>query len=62
MLINEIYNLVNTHKSMMLPLVDEKVPTIEQSRGHMLAQWLRHCATNCKIAGSIPDGVIGIFL
>jgi hypothetical protein len=22
---------------------------------------LRHCATNRKVAGSIPDGVIGIF-
>jgi hypothetical protein len=24
-------------------------------------QWLRHCATNRKVADSIPDGVIGIF-
>jgi hypothetical protein len=23
--------------------------------------WLRHCATNRKVAGSIPDGVTGIF-
>jgi hypothetical protein len=23
--------------------------------------WLRHCATNRKVAGSIPDNVIGIF-
>ena len=23
--------------------------------------WLRHCATNRKVEGSIPDGVIGIF-
>jgi hypothetical protein len=30
-------------------------------RGHAFAQWLRHCATNRKAAGSIPDGVIGIF-
>jgi hypothetical protein len=22
--------------------------------------WLRHCATSRKVAGSIPDGVIGI--
>jgi hypothetical protein len=29
--------------------------------GHALAQWLRHCATNRKVAGSNPDGVIGIF-
>jgi hypothetical protein len=24
-----------------------------------VAQWLRFCATNRKVAGSIPDGVIG---
>jgi hypothetical protein len=29
--------------------------------GHAVAQWLRHCSTNQKVAGSIPDGVIGIF-
>jgi hypothetical protein len=23
--------------------------------------WLRYCATSRKVAGSIPDGVIGIF-
>jgi hypothetical protein len=23
--------------------------------------WLRHCAKNQKVAGLIPDGVIGIF-
>jgi hypothetical protein len=27
----------------------------------MVAQWLRYCAANRKVAGSIPDGVIGIF-
>ena len=26
-----------------------------------MAQWLRCYATNRKVAGSIPDGVIGIF-
>ena len=26
-----------------------------------VAQWLRCCATNRKVAGSIPDGVIGVF-
>jgi hypothetical protein len=29
--------------------------------GDAVAQWLRHCATNWKVAGSIPDGVIGLF-
>ena len=26
-----------------------------------MAQWLKCCAKNWKVAGSIPDGVIGIF-
>ena len=29
--------------------------------GHAVAQWLRCCATNRKVAGSIPDGVSGFF-
>jgi hypothetical protein len=28
---------------------------------YAVAQWLRHCATNRKVAGSIPDGFVGIF-
>ena len=30
-------------------------------RGTEVAQWLRCCATNRKVAGSIPDYVTGIF-
>ena len=30
-------------------------------KGTAVAQWLRCCATNRKVAGSIPTGVIGIF-
>jgi hypothetical protein len=29
--------------------------------GTAAAQWLRFCATNRKVAGSIPDGVVGFF-
>ena len=29
--------------------------------GTAVAQWIRRCATNRKVAGSIPDGAIGIF-
>ena len=29
--------------------------------GTAVVQWLRCCATNRKVAVSIPDGVIGIF-
>jgi hypothetical protein len=32
-----------------------------QQRGHAVSQQLRHCATNRKVAASIPDGVTGIF-
>jgi hypothetical protein len=32
-----------------------------KQRGHAVEQWLRHCATNRKVAESIPDGVIRIF-
>ena len=27
----------------------------------LVAQWLRRCATNRKVGGSIPDGVTRIF-
>jgi hypothetical protein len=33
-------------------------PTLEL--GTAESQWLRYCATNRKVAGSIPDGIIGI--
>ena len=29
--------------------------------GTAVAQWLKCCATNRKVVGSIPAGVIGIF-
>jgi hypothetical protein len=29
--------------------------------GYAVRSWFRHCATSRKVAGSIPDGVIGIF-
>ena len=30
-------------------------------RRHAVAQLVEHCATRRKVAGSIPDGVIGIY-
>ena len=32
------------------------------SSGTAVAQWLRFCATNRKVAGSIPAGVSGFFI
>jgi hypothetical protein len=30
--------------------------------GTAVAQWLRYCATNQKVAGSIPDGILEFFI
>jgi len=37
------------------------LPASPPHKGHAAAQWLRHCATNRKVADLIPDGVTGIF-
>ena len=34
---------------------------MSQQRGTQWCSWLRHCAISWKIAGLIPDGVIGTF-
>jgi len=31
-------------------------------RGTAVVQWLRRCATNRKVAGSIPTGISGFFI
>ena len=41
--------------------MSEKI-TLQSGRGTAVAQWLRFCATNRKVAGSIPAGVIEIFI
>ena len=33
-----------------------------ETMGTAVAQWLRCCATNRKVAGSIPAGVSGFFI
>jgi len=37
------------------------IPLTTYHMGKAVAEWLRCCATNRKVAGSIPTGVIGIF-
>ena len=36
-------------------------PVYTYAMGRAVAKWLRHYATHRQVAGSIPDGVIGIF-
>jgi len=43
-------------------LKPEDTQSVGKPKGTTVAQWLRHCAANRKVAGSIPDGVIRIFL
>ena len=48
---------------MCAPRVTQASYTLEFALqlGTAVAQWLRRCATNRKVAGSFPDGVTGIF-
>ena len=48
-----------THR---LPLPPGNAPGTHFCRGTVVAQWLRYCATNRKVAGSIPAGVSGFFI
>ena len=41
--------------------VPENNVELSEPQGTAVAQWLRCYATNRKVPGSIPDGVIGIF-
>ena len=42
-------------------MYDSFTAVTQTVQGTAVAQWLRCCATKWKVAGSIPDGVIGIF-
>jgi hypothetical protein len=44
-----------------LPSFLEKGGSHMASVGPRWRSWLRHCATNRMVAGSIPDGVSGFF-
>jgi hypothetical protein len=41
---------------------DKKNEWVLYTMGNAVALWLRHGATNRKVTGSIPDGVVGIFV
>ena len=38
------------------------LPPYNKATGTTVAQWLRCCATNRKVAGSFPADVSGIFI
>jgi hypothetical protein len=57
----EIIYGISTTKTRRSVLVMEITDDYCNNRGDAVAQWLRHCATNRKVVGSIYEGVIGIF-
>ena len=58
---NPLPPLSDTENSGSIFLWSVGVQLCGLTSGTAVAQWLRCCATNRKVAGSIPDGVIGIF-
>jgi hypothetical protein len=56
---NKVYNfcLIIKINTKQLNYHFNKIQTMDPR--HAVAQWLRHCASNRKVAGSILDGVIG---
>jgi hypothetical protein len=53
---------VSVRRLVLVKLYGKLFVKIIRNKGTAVAQWLRFCATNRKVAGSIPDGVIGFFL
>jgi len=54
-------NNISTSTALLSILLLPFICCYYQAGGTAVVQWLRCCATNRKVAGSIPDGVIGIF-
>ena len=50
-----------SYKTEFLIDTSSRVLNIYLYIGTVVAEWLRHCATNWKVAGSNSDGVTGIF-
>ena len=51
----------NTRRRKKSVVMITKSGSLMIGKGTAVAQWLRRCATNRKVAGSIPADVIGIF-
>jgi len=54
--------IADNYQIRKLQSVCKRNPTFYQINTRAaVTHWLRCCATNLKVAGSIPEGVIGIF-
>jgi len=57
-----MYGTLLKSKELTLLICTVYFMKIRSNRGTAVAQWLRCCATNRKVAGSIPVGVSGFFI
>jgi hypothetical protein len=56
------YTIVNRVHICYFGLIISNMHGVQHiKRGPRWRSWLRHCTTNRKVAGSIPNGVIGMF-
>jgi hypothetical protein len=55
-------NLITAWKLVGLGTSLVLTPRIINRLGTSVAQWLRYCAINQKVAGSIKDGIMEIFI
>jgi hypothetical protein len=51
----------NEHWQQTYMNISNDIPFTQHAWGTRWRSWFRNCATSRKVAGSIPDGVIGIF-
>jgi len=56
-----VLSVVDLRTSKDWMTVNTEMEIIRKVGGRVVVQWLRHYATNRQVAGSIPDGIIGIF-
>ena len=59
--LRDLYSLPNIVRVVKSRRMRRAGHVARMAEGTAVAQWLRCCATNRKVAGSIPAGVIGIF-
>ena len=60
-ILSQQYSSMQPNKGRYLKMKGGQKRTTCMTEGAAVAQWLRCCATNRKVAGSIPASVIGIF-
>ena len=54
-------SLVNTDRHTCTHVLSDLLSLWSKKGNTRWRSWLRHCATSQKVAGSIPEGVVGIF-